>query len=428
MKTIVLFVFSAAITVGSLAQDNWTPQTPSGFSQWALAIKTVDPNIGWCVNIAGVAVRTTDGGVTWVNRTSPGVRNVWDMDAVDANIAIVISSAYPGGDASIHRTTDGGATWQEVYSDMTAGAFFDAIKMYDAMSGVVLGNPVSGKWTILKTTNGGATWNQMPTAPPAIGIETGMVHGLATFGSSHMWFTPSGQSKRVYRSTDGGATWGYSDLPFEQATPGVWFVDANVGIVVANNGEAARTTDGGVTWKYIDFPLGNPEIANGVSGFQDNIFVTQGKEIYRSTDKGLTWRLSYAASGGIFYGLSITVSGKQVRGWAVGSDDVFTMFSETLTSTTRDGISIPSLCRLDQNYPNPFNPSTTIRYGLPNRSHVTLTVFNTLGQQVAQLVNGDLEAGYHEVKFDGSKLASGVYLYRMEAGTYVETRKLLLVR
>jgi hypothetical protein len=57
-----------------------------------------------------------------------------------------------------------------------------------------------------------------------------------------------------------------------------------------------------------------------------------------------------------------------------------------------------------------------------------LSVFNTLGQQVSQLVNGDVEAGYHEVRFDGSELASGVYLCRMVAGSYVETRKLLLVR
>ena len=92
---------------------------------------------------------------------------------------------------------------------------------------------------------------------------------------------------------------------------------------------------------------------------------------------------------------------------------------------TRD---LPTTFSLSQNYPNPFNPSTTIRYGLPNRSHVTLTVFNTLGQQVAQLVNGDMEAGYHEVKFDGSKLASGVYLYRMQAGAYTSTRKLVLVK
>ena len=80
------------------------------------------------------------------------------------------------------------------------------------------------------------------------------------------------------------------------------------------------------------------------------------------------------------------------------------------------------------NYPNPFNPSTTIRYGLPNRSQVTLAVFNTLGQQVATFVQGDQEAGYHEVRFDASGLASGLYFYRLQAGTYVETRKLLLLR
>jgi hypothetical protein len=57
-----------------------------------------------------------------------------------------------------------------------------------------------------------------------------------------------------------------------------------------------------------------------------------------------------------------------------------------------------------------------------------MTVFNTLGQQVAQLVNGELKAGYHEVKFDGSRLSSGVYFYRIEAGSFVQTRKLLLIR
>ena len=59
---------------------------------------------------------------------------------------------------------------------------------------------------------------------------------------------------------------------------------------------------------------------------------------------------------------------------------------------------------------------------------MNLTVFNTLGQQVATLVNGEMEAGYHSVRFDGSKLASGVYFYRLSAGTYVETRKLLILK
>jgi hypothetical protein len=83
---------------------------------------------------------------------------------------------------------------------------------------------------------------------------------------------------------------------------------------------------------------------------------------------------------------------------------------------------------LEQNYPNPFNPVTTIRFGLPARSHVTLSVFNTIGQQVATLVEGEQEGGYHEVRFDGSTLASGVYFYRLHAENFVQTKRLLLLR
>ncbi len=89
---------------------------------------------------------------------------------------------------------------------------------------------------------------------------------------------------------------------------------------------------------------------------------------------------------------------------------------------------VPTTFTLLQNFPNPFNPSTTIRYGLPSQSHVTLTVFNALGQQVAQLVKGEQGAGYHEVRFDGSGLSSGVYFYRMQAEGFMETRRFLLVR
>jgi hypothetical protein len=83
---------------------------------------------------------------------------------------------------------------------------------------------------------------------------------------------------------------------------------------------------------------------------------------------------------------------------------------------------------LQQNYPNPFNPSTTIRYALPGRAHVTLTLLNTLGQEIAHLVNETQDAGYHDVRFDGSGLASGVYFYRVQAGAYVLTRKLVVLK
>ena len=83
---------------------------------------------------------------------------------------------------------------------------------------------------------------------------------------------------------------------------------------------------------------------------------------------------------------------------------------------------------IKQNYPNPSNPTTTITYIIPNRSHVTLSVYNTLGQRVVELVNGEKAAGAYDVTFDASGLVSGVYLYRMEAGSIVQTKKLVVVK
>ena len=109
------------------------------------------------------------------------------------------------------------------------------------------------------------------------------------------------------------------------------------------------------------------------------------------------------------------------------SEFIFGSNDNSFTTIT-DQEPIATRFLLDQNFPNPFNPSTTIRYGLPSRSHVSLTVYNTLGQGVATLMNGEQDPGYHEVRFDGAHLPSGVYFYRMQAGSFTETKKLLLVK
>jgi hypothetical protein len=89
---------------------------------------------------------------------------------------------------------------------------------------------------------------------------------------------------------------------------------------------------------------------------------------------------------------------------------------------------VPGMFALHQNYPNPWNPSTTLCYDLPQNAFVTLTVYNTLGQQVAQLVDEEQELGSHEVVFRGDGLASGVYFYRLKAGDFSQVKKLILLR
>jgi hypothetical protein len=89
---------------------------------------------------------------------------------------------------------------------------------------------------------------------------------------------------------------------------------------------------------------------------------------------------------------------------------------------------LPTEFSLGQNYPNPFNPSTIIRYGIPVDGFVSLKVFNLMGQVVKTLVEGRMSAGYHDVKLDSSDMASGLYLYRIQAGAFTETKKLVLIR
>jgi hypothetical protein len=93
-----------------------------------------------------------------------------------------------------------------------------------------------------------------------------------------------------------------------------------------------------------------------------------------------------------------------------------------------DEKSLPTVFALDQNYPNPFNPSTQIQFALPRESIVRLEVFNILGERVATLVNETRPVGYYSERFDATGLASGLYLYRMKAGEFVDTKKLLLLK
>ena len=178
-------------------------------------------------------------------------------------------------------------------------------------------------------------------------------------------------------------------------------------------------------WVQTSGPYGGFVYSLAVSG-TDLFAGTSDGGVFLSTDGGTSWT---AASTGLMntYVFSLAVSGSSLFAGTYGGGVWRRPLSE-MTSVRPSLGELPAQFGLMQNYPNPFNPSTTIRYGLPIRSDVTLTVFNTLGQQVALLQNGEQNAGYHEVRFNGSGLSSGVCPYRIQAGEFVQSRKLLLVR
>ena len=89
---------------------------------------------------------------------------------------------------------------------------------------------------------------------------------------------------------------------------------------------------------------------------------------------------------------------------------------------------LPQKFELEHNYPNPFNPSTTITFALPRAQHVTIKVFDIMGREIAELVNNNVKAGVHKLNFDGGRLASGQYFYKIETKGFSKIRKMLLVK
>ena len=195
----------------------------------------------------------------------------------------------------------------------------------------------------------------------------------------------------------------------------------------------AKSTDAGATWAHISSPLPNvPTTAVAIDPFNTNhVYVGDDLGVFVSTDGGLTWT---SFNDGLFEAtivgdLVISPSNRSIR-LASHSNGVFTrkLLSTSPTSVGQDS-ETPQQFVLHQNFPNPFNPTTRIAYSLSRASHITLNVFDLAGREVATLIDRNEEAGLHSAKFDATRLASGVYIYRLEAGgKVIDSKKALLVR
>ena len=89
---------------------------------------------------------------------------------------------------------------------------------------------------------------------------------------------------------------------------------------------------------------------------------------------------------------------------------------------------LPTEFKLEQNYPNPFNPSTTIKFAIPVRSNVLIKIYDALGSEVKTLINEEMEQGWYTKEFNAASLASGFYIYRLQSGNYVSTKKMLVIK
>jgi hypothetical protein len=119
---------------------------------------------------------------------------------------------------------------------------------------------------------------------------------------------------------------------------------------------------------------------------------------------------------------SSTSEKAKLMGWGLRPNNIINVGIDPIST------EIPDVYNLYQNYPNPFNPVTNIKFEIPKTSLVKITVYDILGKEIQSILNENKEPGIYEVKFDGSKLSSGTYFYRIEAGNYTAFKKMILLK
>lgn len=400
---------------------SWGTNT-SGVTALLQAVSAPSSTVCWIAGATATVRRTTDGGTTWTNANpNPGVINgdVYNIWALDANTALLTTS--PGA-TFIYRTTNGGTNWTQVFTQ--AGGFIDAIVMSSASIGYAYGDPVSARWSLWKTTDGGLTWDSTGMYLPQAASEAGWNNAMCVVGNN-IWFGTN--NTKVYRSTNAGATGSWTGVVTtgNVSTYGVWFTSATNGLCVGTI--VQKTTDGGATWVNAGAPGGTGNMTS-LGGNGNDYWLTRGNNIYGSSDFGATWTAGGYTGTTALWGTSITTGTPCLAGWSVGATGTVVRLNGVPVAVNDPTSTIPSAYKLEQNYPNPFNPGTSITFAIPLAGIVELKVYDILGKEVSSLVSGNMKAGTHIVPFDASSLSSGIYIYKLTAGSFIDSKKMVLIR
>jgi hypothetical protein len=412
--------------------------------------------------------RSTDEGVNWGADT-----RLTNNSAASRNPAIAVSGSVvhvlwqderdgSNGEIYYKRSTDAGISWG-ADTRMTNNAAYSvnpSVAVYGSVVHVVWHDTRDGNEEIYykRSSDAGVSWgadtrltnSTSDSYSASVAVSGSLVH--VSWTDFH-----DGNGEIYYkRSTDAGVTWGadtrLTNNPAYSIYPSVAVSSSFVHVVWYENRDDnyevyyKRSIDGGITWGA-DTRLTNnsdsswhPTVA--VSGSVVHIVWTDNREgnreifYKRSTDGGVSWGVDTRLTNNLSDSRlsSIAVSGSFVhvvwRDNRDGNSEIYYKRNPTGNTIGIKNISseIPSSYSLQQNYPNPFNPATNIKFAIPKNEFVKITVFDMLGKEIETLVNEQLAPGTYETNWNASNYPSGVYFYKLSAGDFSETKKMLLLK
>jgi hypothetical protein len=411
--------------------------------------------------------RSTDGGVNWgadKRLTSDSSFSGFPSVSVSGQVVHVVWFDRRDGNYEIYykRSTDGGVSWQTDtrLTNNSASSELPSVSVSGQVVHVVWHDKRDGIGEIYykRSTDGGVSWQsdtRLTNDPAQSDFPSISVSGLVVHVVWHDARIVNYPQIYYKHSTDGGINWGADTRLTNYEDDSLWPCIAVSGQAVHvvwtdrrdGNSEIyyKLSRDSGVSWEA-DTRLTNNSAVSinptvSVSGQVIHVVWEDGRNpagIYykRSTDGGKSWgsdtRLSNSPARSEYP--SISVSGQVVhvvwRDERDGNWEVYYKRNPTgnFVGITNINSELPMDFSLSQNYPNPFNPITKIKFALPKSSFAKLVVYDIIGSEVATLVNESLKPGNYEVSFDGSNVVSGIYLYKLQMGEFIETKKMILLK
>ena len=371
----------------------------------------------------GVFVSTNDGN-TWAT-ASNGLTNRYVI-SLAVNVGGSTPSIFAGTNGGgIYRSTNNGANWTTVNQGLT-DTVIEALEVsgcnvfassFDLRT--VYGN------VFLSTDNGGH-WSRMNTA--------GITWGLQDLAVCDSFLIGACGERGILRSSDQGRTW---VAPINGFPPEAYsFAVSGSVLYAASYVEICRSTDYGESWTSCPFDttidLAAPRSVAAISGTSGGEYLFAGSAygtLAVSGNCGTSWtqKANFRDLGGTWV-KAIKRNGDNLFCATYGAGVYRRPLAEILTRIEDHTTILPAQFTLEQNYPNPFNPETTIRYTIPRESTVRLIVYNVIGQAVNTVIDEKQPPGQKEVHVNAARLASGVYFYRLQAGSFSVTRKMVVIR